>query len=209
MEPPITSVTDPSPATQSPQVVEPSQTLESEQILESPPELHHHHQDQMEVDLNPLNPLPPPKDAQSQSAKNLDNEKITNRSYLAQVLIQSYDYKSARLNCKKEDWPSELTGENNESVIVSTVVKGSERSSEISLRRTLKKCNLRSIDPKKDPECKIVGKFAYNFPVMKNSLQTLLLNISKNWISVENSKIDAFLIEVFDKEKVINFTFRP
>ena len=61
MEPPITSVTDPSPATQSPQVVEPSQTLESEQILESPPELHHHHQDQMEVDLNPLNPLPPPK----------------------------------------------------------------------------------------------------------------------------------------------------
>ena len=97
-------------------------------------------------------------------------------------------------NCCKEDWPPELLqGNNNDVFTVTTIIQGTEKSSEISLRRTLKRCNLRSIEPSRTQQFR-EGKFSFELKIRGKSLQNQLLKISNNWIPVDESKINLFQI---------------
>ena len=95
------------------------------------------------------------------------------------------------LNCNKKDWPSEIQTSEIDLIPIFVEILGNEKSTEISLRRTLKKCNLRSIEPKRQ-EFNKTDRFVYSINIRKNSLQNLLIKIQNNWISIEESMLFNF-----------------
>ena len=100
------------------------------------------------------------------------------------------------LNIKKEELPTELVeNHKDETIDISVLLNGSPKSAEASLRRTLKKCNLRSIEPKLSSNLKC----AFIISIRKTTLQNTLLMILNNWISVDETKPPWFRVRIGDK----------
>ena len=90
-------------------------------------------------------------------------------------------------------WPQELSSGNDFSCYV--VISGNdEKSATASLQRTLKKCNIRSINPRYRQSTR-EGFFGYQINV--HQLHTTLRKIETNWISIQNSQLYNFCLEGF------------
>ena len=105
------------------------------------------------------------------------------------------------VKCSKEDWPFEFSqDEKNDLIRIETIIQGNEKSNEISLRRTLKKSNLCSIEPTKlqGDELALANEVSrhsvFVLNVRKGSIQNLLSRIQNNWTEIDNSKLVVFQI---------------
>ena len=105
------------------------------------------------------------------------------------------------------DWPDNInkvinnSKNSNGSVAVTTVINthgGKELNSAIgSLKRTLKKCNMRSIEPRRVEHLveEDVGNFAFEFKLLRKNIKATLMNIKKNWMPINESHLSGFLIK--------------
>jgi len=105
------------------------------------------------------------------------------------------------------DWPDNInkvinnSKNSNGSVTVTTVINthgGNELNSAIgSLKRTLKKCNVRSIEPRRVEHLveEDVGNFAFEFKLLRKNIKATLMNIKKNWMPINESHLSGFLIK--------------
>ena len=90
------------------------------------------------------------------------------------------------LNITKKDLPPEfIENYSDETISISVLLNGRLKPAETSLRRTLKKCNLRSIEPKLHLHLEEKAKSIFQISIRKKTLQNTLLSILNNWISVE------------------------
>jgi len=79
-----------------------------------------------------------------------------------------------------------------EAPLVVTIESESEKSAIISLRRTLKKCNLKSLTPGNVYSKEELGQFGYNINVPSKRFKHVIHDLNKNWISVDNAFIIGF-----------------
>ena len=108
------------------------------------------------------------------------------------------------LNANQKDLPPELIeNHSDETISISVLLKGRLRSSETSLRRTLKKCNLRSIEPKLYINLEEKARTIFHISIRKIALQTTLLSILENWISFEDVQPPCFRVSIGEKTFVM------
>jgi len=101
-------------------------------------------------------------------------------------------------------WPEDLNKilydpkTSSSSFNVATFVSAKNYKSAIgSLRRTLKKCNLRSIEPKKVEDL-AEGAFAFELKLIRKNIKASIMNIKNNWINDEEEpQLCGFLIKDF------------
>ena len=105
------------------------------------------------------------------------------------------------------DWPedfSTMVKNNNRSIDVTAIISASDfKSALASLKRTLKKCNLRNIEPRKLDEVPLKlekssqDSFAFEFTIVLKNLKSTFSNIKRNWIEVQQSQLIGFLFRRF------------
>ena len=88
------------------------------------------------------------------------------------------------------------------SVPITTFITANNSKAAIaSLNRTLKKCNLRSIEPMKVENSKDwvlpEGEFAFKFKIISKNVKTTLFNIKNNWISSQEAQLSGFFLKNF------------
>ena len=92
--------------------------------------------------------------------------------------------------------PPSYTPDNGDKLLV-VITSEQPQSALASLRRTLKKCNLKAIKPEIFPELSNFKSnthgFKLNIPPSRFKLSCK--NIYENWISMENSSIQAFFLD--------------
>lgn len=106
------------------------------------------------------------------------------------------------------DWHEDLNTvqnnpENGNTLTVVTIVCAEDsNAAKGSLQRTLKKCNLRSIEPKKvnnlledNRDRENSDTFTFEFKVIRKNIKATILNIKKNWMPVKQSHLAGFLIQ--------------
>jgi len=100
----------------------------------------------------------------------------------------------------KDLWPQALliNGNPSEFIEVNVMMLGDKQPSLASLRRTLKKFNLRSINPKDgniwNTAFKEIHDFRINIP--RKNLKNNLSNMSRNWTPLEKAMLYGFHVEV-------------
>ena len=99
------------------------------------------------------------------------------------------------------EWPEALTtslndqiNKNKDFTILTVIEAKNDVSALSSLNQTLKKCNLRSFRPTQTHKSRIEGNFSFKFNVLGKYVRRTLLNLRKNWISVENSQLSGFFL---------------
>ena len=103
----------------------------------------------------------------------------------------------------KKNWPQILLtkGKSSEFIDVQVIMLGDQNASLASLRRTLKKCNLRSTTPKDSKVWTAFNSFVplglldYVINIPRKNLFNILINLNRNWTPVEDSKLYGFNIE--------------
>jgi len=100
---------------------------------------------------------------------------------------------------QKDLWPQPLltNGKSNEFIEVNVLMYGDQKASLSSLRRSLKKCNLRSTNPK---EGKIwfevlKGIFDFKINIPRKNLYNIVSNLHRNWTPVDDSMLYGFHVE--------------
>ena len=87
------------------------------------------------------------------------------------------------------DFPEDL---DVEAPLVVTIQSETEKSAIISLRRTLKKCNLKSLNPGNFYSKEDLGQFGYKINVPSKRFKNVIHDLNKNWISVDEAFIIGF-----------------
>jgi len=106
------------------------------------------------------------------------------------------------------DWHEDLnTVQNNPNnsntlTVAAIVCAENSNSAKGSLQKTLKKCNIRSIEPKRVNNLvedhranENSDTFAFEFKVNKKTIKAMILNMTKNWMPVKQSHLAGFLIQ--------------
>ena len=99
-----------------------------------------------------------------------------------------------------EDLSTALNNANNrttEITIKSVIYSNNDSSALASLNRTLKKCNLRSFVLTQVHKSMFEGASYFTFKVQGKYVKRTLLNLKRNWISVENAHLRGFYIKHF------------
>ena len=102
------------------------------------------------------------------------------------------------------EWPDALTqslndqiNKNKDFTIITVIEAKNDVAALSSLNQTLKKCNLRSFRPTLTHKSRIEGNFSFKFNVLGKYVRRTLLNLRKNWISVENSQLSGFFLSQY------------
>ena len=106
------------------------------------------------------------------------------------------------------EWDEEVTAAINDpknignSATVTIVIKANNlKSASASLKRTLMKSNLRSIEPRRvetSPDWRLDdGEYGFQIKVINKNIKNTFFNIRKNWIIVEQSQLLGFFIKDF------------
>ena len=106
------------------------------------------------------------------------------------------------------EWPEELSASLNkpknsdDSFTITTIINANNSNSAMSsLKKTFKKCNLRSIEPKQiaslNSEHWILtdGEFAFKFKFISKNIKPTFFNIKNNWMSTQQSQLSGFFIK--------------
>ena len=145
----------------------------------------------MEVDVpSPISPLSP--------------SPIQNRPYVPPNTF------IINLNKDKKDLPPDLFENHiDEMIPITVILNGNRKTTESSLRRTLTKCNLRSIEPKvhsnqqdylfSPNNQKDKAQSLFTIVLRKTNLQNTLKNILINWIPVEGTNDPWFRASIGEK----------
>jgi len=106
------------------------------------------------------------------------------------------------------DWNEDVTATINDpknignSATVTIVIKATDlNSATASLKRTLKKSNLRSIEPRRvetSPDWLLYeGEYGFQIKVINKNIKNTFFNIQRNWIIVQQSQLLGFFIKDF------------
>ena len=110
-------------------------------------------------------------------------------------------YQSPQQDKKEEDSPPPATNSslsssakasNSSAALVIMLDSKDYKASIVSIRRTLKKCNLKSIKPEIIEEFKAKEAIAYSLNIPENRHLPVLKLLVKNWISIDQAKIQGF-----------------
>ena len=98
-----------------------------------------------------------------------------------------------------DTWPQELSNVNCDFSITAVIAGNDEKTSLASLQRTLKKINLRYMEPKYR-KCTREGYFGYVLYINQlqpKQLQSTLRKIKSNFISIQDSQLCNFYLKNF------------